>query len=140
MTNSTKPHATYLRKRYREDLVYREQIKKDMCEYRRTNKKHILSLERKRAKELWQQALIFFGPCSCCGEAQIEFLTIDHKNGGGNQRRIRGERGGYRLLAKFKHDGWLPKLKTEYQILCFNCNNAIAYHGKCPHRAKEVVI
>lgn len=30
--------------------------------------------------------------CSCCGESTIEFLSIDHINGGGTSHRIRNRR------------------------------------------------
>src|SRR4051812_29182062 len=37
--------------------------------------------------------------CSCCGEAEIRFLTLDHQNGGGRaDRRARGTQGVLRQL------------------------------------------
>lgn len=68
--------------------------------------------------------------CKCCGEKQIEFLTLDHINGGGTieRKQYRGDQ----LIKKIIKDGF-PK---EYQILCFNCNWAKHRQGICPHNKK----
>jgi len=77
------------------------------------------------------------GKCKCCGETEPAFLCLDHINGTGAAHRKqfcpdRGSRGGNatQLLEDLKRRGW-PK--DEYQILCYNCNNAKAKLGKCPH-------
>lgn len=61
------------------------------------------------------------GKCQLCGETQLEFMTIDHINGDGNQDRadLRVPRGGVRLYSKLKNMGW-PK--DRYRLLCLNCN------------------
>lgn len=69
--------------------------------------------------------------CACCGEGTIEFLSIDHKNGGGNKHRRELQSNGkggnfYRWLRK---EGF----PQGYQILCYNCNLAKGFYGKCPH-------
>lgn len=65
--------------------------------------------------------------CACCGEKHIEFLSIDHKNGGGRkERRQYGSKLAYSLIRREYPKG--------YQILCHNCNQAKGYYGKCPHR------
>jgi hypothetical protein len=60
--------------------------------------------------------LHYGGKCACCGESRIEFLTIDHINGGGckHRRRIRG-------IPFYQ---WLIKhgLPKGYRVLCLNCN------------------
>lgn len=81
-------------------------------------------------------ALIYYGgwppKCACCGESEIKFLSIDHKNGGGNQHKkvTHGTIGG---LA-----GWLVKngFPKGYQVLCMNCNwgKSINNNGHCPHK------
>ena len=65
--------------------------------------------------------------CQCCGEKIIEFLTIDHLNGGGTAHRRKIGRGNLYL--------WLKKnnFPEGYRVLCFNCNEAISIYGKCPH-------
>lgn len=66
--------------------------------------------------------------CACCGEDQLEFLAIDHINGGGNQHRKRVGFGNVMYL-------WIKRdWPNNLQILCHNCNLAKGYYGKCPHR------
>lgn len=70
------------------------------------------------------------GECICCGESQIDVLTIDHvKNDGAQHRRLIG--GGSRLYAWLRKNGF-PQ--DGFQILCFNCNRAKFYYGVCPHQ------
>ena len=69
--------------------------------------------------------------CSCCGEKNVKFLTIDHMNNDGYvQRRLDKSRraGSY---------GWIVKngFPTDLQVLCFNCNSGKALNGGvCPHK------
>ncbi len=71
------------------------------------------------------------GKCVCCGEMNLEFLTIDHIKGGGTQERKRNGEG-----QNFYH--WL--IKSNYpkdlglQVLCANCNMAKTRLGICPHK------
>lgn len=71
--------------------------------------------------------------CSCCGEKEISFLTIDHIHGFGNIHRIK----------LFKHNvggvhmyRWLQRnnYPAGFQILCMNCNWATRYNRVCPHK------
>lgn len=69
------------------------------------------------------------GPsCACCGETVIEFLCIDHVNGGGAKHRksINGN-----LYNWLKREGF-PK---GFRVLCYNCNAALGHYGRCPHAA-----
>lgn len=85
------------------------------------------------------------GKCACCGEANYVFLTIDHKNGGGNKhrrelaiqhvknpmapRKAIGIFGGVRMYRWLRKNKW-PK---EFQLLCWNCNMAKRQNSRCPH-------
>ena len=74
--------------------------------------------------------------CACCGETQIEFLTIDHINNDGKQHRKNiGIPGGgprfYRWLIKNNFPD-----NPQLQILCYNCNLAKGHLGYCPHKVK----
>jgi hypothetical protein len=80
-----------------------------------------LTKYQKEALGLWQKSLEFFGPCYC-GEDDIHFLSIDHKNGDGAEKRRNGERSGVALLRQFRKFGWPESLKDTYRILCFNHN------------------
>lgn len=73
--------------------------------------------------------------CACCGETNIEFLALDHINGGGNQHRkaIGLTSGGtvfYGYLARENYP-------LGYRVLCHNCNSAPAWHGYCPHSSPQ---
>lgn len=67
--------------------------------------------------------------CSCCGERQFLFLTLDHvRNDGWAERRVYspGE-----LLRRVLRE---PIDRTRYAVLCFNCNYGKARNrGVCPH-------
>lgn len=66
--------------------------------------------------------------CSCCGESEYLFLTLDHVNndGGGNKRAIRG----YAFYRSIIEAGY----PDTYRILCWNCNSGRARNaGVCPH-------
>jgi hypothetical protein len=75
------------------------------------------------------------GKCECCGESNIEFLVIDHKNNDGNieRRKLNGtnKSGGSKFFLKLKRE--------LLRVLCFNCNSAIAFHGYCPHKGRPVL-
>lgn len=69
--------------------------------------------------------------CSCCGESEKRFLTIDHINGGGKEHRAKFNNTAYAVykdIINGKFD------KNLYRILCMNCNFAIRFGDKCPHK------
>ena len=77
------------------------------------------------------------GHCKCCGESQIEFLSLDHVfNDGGKIRKMDGGHTGGRLYRRLKRDGF-PN-KDRFQVLCHNCNMAKAHHGTCPHEVNAI--
>lgn len=71
--------------------------------------------------------------CRCCGETQLEFLTLDHVNGGGDahRRRLEGRGSGKNYYHRLRALGF-PQ-EPPLQVLCFNCNGAKGGYGKCPH-------
>lgn len=73
------------------------------------------------------------GMCTCCGEKEPRFLTVEHTKGNG--RAHRAEVGyGTSLLKHLKALGW-PK--DDYKLLCMNCNFANRYGRICPHQDKK---
>lgn len=71
--------------------------------------------------------------CSCCGERDFGFLTIDHMYGGGNKhRKERNNQEIYKWLI-------LHNFPTGYQVQCYNCNLGRARNGGvCPHEEKRL--
>jgi hypothetical protein len=68
--------------------------------------------------------------CACCGEANVEFLAIDHIDG----QRLLPSHHGAKLFRWLKAQGYPPG----YRVLCHNCNQALAWYGYCPHQIRSV--
>lgn len=81
-------------------------------------------LTRKKAKIDCLNA--YGNKCSCCGEDKVEFLGIDHVEGGGNKHR---KKIGNRVHFAVRKEGYPDK----YRILCHNCNLSLGFFGYCPH-------
>jgi len=80
--------------------------------------------------------------CSCCGETQPLFLTIDHVDEGGadHRRQMSKEGQDYRSATGYKTYCWLVKheFPPGFQVLCANCNHGRFRNGGiCPHRRSE---
>lgn len=72
------------------------------------------------------------GKCSCCGECEPMFLTIDHIN---NDGHIERKSGLYTSGSQFYRSIIQRGFPEEYQVLCFNCNLGRARNkGICPHQ------
>lgn len=71
--------------------------------------------------------------CNCCGEREFKFLVIDHRFNDGNLERKSGIKG-LSLWKKIVKENY-PKT---YQILCYNCNMAKAFHDQCPHKLEQL--
>lgn len=71
--------------------------------------------------------------CKCCREMNLEFLTIDHINGGGNEHRktMRGQNF-YSYLIK-------NNFPEGYRVLCMNCNWCRGKFGYCPHEKLNLI-
>ena len=89
---------------------------------------------KERTKRRWKERRsvvikAYGGKCVCCGETELDFLCIDHINGGG---------------AKHKKEvgnlySWLRKEEypAGFQVLCWNCNHGKYTNGFCPHQQKR---
>lgn len=74
--------------------------------------------------------------CNCCGETNLEFLTIDHSNMDGAQHR-KEVGGGSRFYQWLKNNNYPQNLGL--RVLCFNCNASIGFQGYCPHEATNAL-
>ena len=100
------------------------------------NQEIILARQKVANNERRRKCLVHYSEnppkCYCCGEMTLEFLTIDHINNDGAEHR--------RQLTKSKVRGgniygWIIKnnFPKIFKVLCYNCNCAKGFYGKCPH-------
>lgn len=71
--------------------------------------------------------------CSCCGETEEAFLSIDHINNDGAEQRRNGQRGASIYPWLIKHG-----FPSGYQILCHNCQWGKRTYGICPHQQQKI--
>ena len=73
--------------------------------------------------------------CECCGESSIEFLVLDHRDGGGEKHRKEFTKG----LAGLNTYRWAVKndFPPIFRVLCHNCNSSYGHYGYCPHQKKH---
>ena len=83
----------------------------------------------KRNKDLKRFAIdLYGGKCSCCGESDIRFLTLDHINSDGRKDPMGRGNALYSALRNCKK-------RKDLQVLCFNCNCGRQINGGiCPHK------
>lgn len=72
--------------------------------------------------------------CACCKETVLEFLTIDHINGGGTAERAKAR------SKKTYFIDWIiaQGMPEGLQVLCMNCNLARGLFGACPHQVGPI--
>lgn len=101
---------------------------KHTAEWRAKNLEHRRKVDRewanKKKNDIYDK---YGGKCQCCGETNRAFFTIDHINGGGNKERKFYQSQTWKLVIKRNYP-------DDYQILCYNCNNAKYKLGVCPHQ------
>ena len=78
--------------------------------------------------------------CVCCGERNIDFLTLDHINNDGAAHRRSlglGRGGGTHFYTHLRVTGYTYR---DLVVACFNCNMARAHlGGRCPHTELLVI-
>lgn len=85
--------------------------------------------ERLRLEALRKYSVTPYPSCACCSETIVQFLGIDHINGGGGKHRkeVGTGWGFYRWLRR-------NDFPEGFQTMCFNCNQAKHTCGICPHQ------
>lgn len=121
---------TLARKLYQKEYYLKHRVKKlGVSTERYKVKRGDIKTYHQRQRE---KVLQHYGAvCTCCGEKELGFLSVDHLYGGGNQHRTSLGRSGttfYRWLIKSDYP-------TGYQILCHNCNMAKGFYKECPHQS-----
>lgn len=67
------------------------------------------------------------GKCACCGLTELAFLCLDHVVPCGSENRGN--------CQSAWRDALRRRFPSDYQLLCYNCNNAKAFYpGGCPHQ------
>lgn len=106
---------------------------------RSQNKYHANNLDKRRE---WKRAAWsrirrrvidkYGGKCACCGELELDFLSIEHVGEWGHiHRKILGTRSPWTLYDDLTTYDY-PKEKII--VLCFNCNMGQRRLGECPHK------
>jgi len=104
--------------------------------WRNANREQFNAARRARHHRLRHEVLTAYGGrCTCCGESEEAFLTLEHKNGVPiAHRQSNGKRlSSTDIYAAVKREGF----PDDYTILCMNCNGARARLGYCPHEIAE---
>lgn len=88
-------------------------------------------------RKLKNEVLLIYSPrgsiipeCCCCREKILEFLTLDHINGGGKKERKKINNMTFYRWVKINQ----PK---NLQTLCMNCNWGSRFRKECPHKMKR---
>lgn len=121
---------------------YRERNKEKVCErarkwYQENKERKLADLKIKRDTVRSEMITSYGGKCSCCGEDNPRFLTLDHIDGGGRLHREILNAGGTGIMYHLKNMGWPQE---GYQLLCYNCNCGRAHNsGICPHNDPRYV-
>ena len=100
-----------------------------VTEWRSRNKERV-RLYQRQYKDKTKALLVsgYGGKCTCCGEKELTFLTVEHLNCDGKKHRAESGNSDsvYRDIIK----RGFPK---EYTVLCMNCNFAKRFGKTCPH-------
>ena len=95
------------------------------CLERKTEDQKERNLQQRR-----RVLMKYGGRCECCGEDDLDLLTIDHINNDGRKDR-RGS-GSHLYASLYKQ---LPNLEEGLRDLCWNCNAGSGNnHNVCPHK------
>lgn len=122
-------HKEELRNKHRE---YHETHREEIEENRLLHRDERLAKDKEVRKMIRKNIITHYGgKCACCGEIRMEFLALDHINGGGVQhRKSLGIKGG----TKFYEWIWKNNFPDGFRILCHNCNVSLGIYGYCPHQ------
>lgn len=130
-------HEWYLKNRVKIIKKATTRQKKDPEKHRESDRKYnskpeVRERHRIQSKLRWariRKTVIehYGGKCVCCGESRLEFLALDHINGGGSKhRREFGSGHLYHWVLK-------QNFPEGFQVLCHNCNLSLGHYGYCPH-------
>jgi len=98
-------------------------------EWRASNLDRRRESARRWGEKLWADFFDHYGhACTCCGEDEPMFLTVEHLNGRDQERRSYNSR---LELARLRREGW----PDDVTVRCINCNQGRWRNGGvCPHQ------
>ena len=108
-------------------------------EYYQKNKEKIYEQKKKYRQENKKVVYNHYSngviQCACCGEKEIDFLSLDHiySNGGKHRKKL----GGSFSVLKWAIKNNFPPI---FQLLCMNCNFSKGKRGnigKCIHQIRR---
>jgi len=114
-------------------LCFNCNFKKEL-KHKKEEHKHTKYSERNTIRRSKLKVKIFshYGSkCKCCGQSEIDVLTINHINNNGAEHRKE-----IKLSCVDKFYYWIIKnnFPDDLQVLCWNCNLGRQFHdGICPH-------
>jgi hypothetical protein len=111
----------------------RDRVRESNNRYCREHPEKYKGYRRKTKIEVLQH---YGGSCACCAEATLDFLTIDHVEGGGTKHRESIKRYGAAFYTWLKQNNF----PEGFRVLCWNCNCAMRFTGVCPHRQTLEVV
>jgi hypothetical protein len=108
----------------------RQKYLPSLVKYCKENKDRL----RKKGKSVLKKEMVtaYGGKCSCCGETELTFLTLEHIHRNGKEHRQIVGRGG--VWIDLRRKGW-PQ--DGYTVFCWNCQMATRYGAPCPHQLKK---
>lgn len=126
----TNKNSAYNREYY---LLNKDKFKNARQAWYKKNKTSVINKSKEYASRLRLTVLKHYSGgtphCNCCGEKQLQFLSIDHiDNDGKELRKV------HSIGATFYN--WIisNNFPENLQILCQNCNHGKRVNGGvCPH-------
>ncbi len=125
--SSNQEYLNSYHKKYRRKKKYKDWYR----EWKMKNADHIFHQKISYKQALRLAAFDAYGgpSCSCCKEKQLQFLIIDHIDGGGTKHR-KSMKSGSAIYTWLKKNGY----PSGFRVLCHNCNWGIYVNGGvCPH-------
>ena len=89
------------------------------------------------ADKIRAEAFTVYGgaECVCCQETEHWFLTLDHINGTGEGKKLRG----CSFYSWLRRNGW--PMQGDLRVMCLNCNSGRHWNGgQCPHKGLREIV
>lgn len=107
---------------YRKKHYWENKDKRDLKKAREDGRRYFKKLKAEIIRE-------YGGKCTCCGEEEMDFLTLEHSRHDGKQHRLAVKTSIYNDL---KRRGYPKDLGIT--VFCWNCQMATRFGAVCPHK------